>query len=124
MNGTTTQTTELLKGTTTQTAELMKGTAIQTTELLKGTSTQTNALLEAAESQIKAIGEQTGIINEQTTALSQTGEFQADAAAVALEKQTLEMERQRQVVTAFTVLTTMFLPLGFCASVGLQIKGS
>lgn len=115
------QTKELLKGTSTQTKELLGGTDTQTKEFMKGTNIQTEALLGATKDQIKAIDKQNGIIKDQTTALSQTGEFQAEAAAVAIKKQTIEMERQRQVVTAFTILTTMFLPLGFCASVGLLI---
>lgn len=64
---------------------------------------------------------QTQAISEQTRALSQTGDHQAKAAQLATEKQTAELEKQRQVVTAFTILTTLFLPLGFCASVGFQM---
>lgn len=118
------QTDKLLEVTNSQTRELLNGTTTQTKKLLGGTDTQTKALLKATENQIKAIDKQTGVINAQTAALSETGEFQADTAAVAIKKQTIEMERQRQVVTAFTVLTTLFLPLGFCASVGLLISKS
>lgn len=42
---------------------------------------------------------------------------QADDMVAAIKEQTTEMEKQRRVISAFTVLTTLFLPLGFCATV-------
>ncbi|KAL0640311.1 hypothetical protein Q9L58_000591 [Maublancomyces gigas] len=73
--------------------------------------TQTIHLLGATTSQTQEINEQ----------LSKTGDSQATTAVLATEAQTIELEKQRQIVTSFTILTTLFLPLGFCASVGFRI---
>lgn len=93
----------------------------QTTHLLEATVSQTERLSEATASQTERLSEamvsQTHEINEQ---LSKTGVSQATANTAATKAQTVELEKQRKVVTTFTILTTLFLPLGFCTSVGFR----
>lgn len=91
--------THILEATTSQTAELSKATIFQTAELSKATDSQTKKLSKVT---------------------AEAGSEQADANKSATEAQTMELEKQRQIVTSFTVLTTVFLPLGFCTSVGFR----
>lgn len=104
-----------------------------------GQTTKINEIMEAEIGGLKAsiirqlellttaTGAQTVLLNEvraapmsqaQAEQIVQIARAEAEVTAHAIGVQTTELEKQGQVISAFTVLTTLFLPLGFCASVG------